>query len=131
MTAPRRHDPRWRDGTRNERQRRRQAALDEAAQAAGFETWSRLETAVINGMHITTSEKRDEMKPQHAARRIDEAKEYVDGRIQYGLPTGANTYAEAVARRAVDLAMLDLNLIPTDEDRAAAMAFVIEIVNAG
>ncbi len=51
MTA-RKHNPAWRDGTRNERQRRRQAALDEAAQAAGFETWSRLETAVINGASI-------------------------------------------------------------------------------
>lgn len=39
----RKHNPAWRDGTRNERQRRRQAALDEAAQAAGFETWSRLD----------------------------------------------------------------------------------------
>jgi len=48
----RKHNPAWRDGTRNERQRRRQAALDEAAQAAGFETWSRLETAVINGARI-------------------------------------------------------------------------------
>jgi hypothetical protein len=48
----RKHNPAWRDGTRNERQRRRQAALDEAAQAAGYETWRRLETAVVNGASI-------------------------------------------------------------------------------
>lgn len=53
MTTERKHDPRWRDNTRNERQRRRQAALDAAAQAAGFTTWSKLETAMINkGNHI-------------------------------------------------------------------------------
>ena len=31
------------------RQRRRQEALNEAARAIGYETWRRLETAVVNG----------------------------------------------------------------------------------
>lgn len=52
MSEQRRHNPAWRDGTRNERQRRRQAILDDAAQAAGFETWRKLETAVVNGASI-------------------------------------------------------------------------------
>lgn len=48
----RRHNPAWRDNTRAERQAKRLAALNEAAQAAGFETWRRLETAVVNGAKI-------------------------------------------------------------------------------
>lgn len=52
MTEPRKRNPAWRDNTRAARQRKRQAALDAAAQAAGFETWSRLETAVVNGATV-------------------------------------------------------------------------------
>lgn len=51
MTA-RKHNPIWKDATRNERQRRRQAALDAAAQAAGYATWAKLETAVVNGATV-------------------------------------------------------------------------------
>ena len=52
MTEPRKRNPAWRDNTRNERQRRRQAALDAAAQAAGYATWAKLETAVVNGATV-------------------------------------------------------------------------------
>lgn len=55
MTEPRKHDPRWKDATRAARQRRRQAALDAAAQAAGFATWARLETAIVNGASVTVT----------------------------------------------------------------------------
>jgi hypothetical protein len=46
---PRKHNPAWADNTRAERQARRRAALDEIARAAGYETWRKLETAVMNG----------------------------------------------------------------------------------
>jgi hypothetical protein len=52
MTTERKHNPAWRDATRAERQRRRQAALDAAAQAVGYETWRKFETAVVNGVAI-------------------------------------------------------------------------------
>ncbi|WP_110515294.1 hypothetical protein [Herpetosiphon llansteffanensis] len=39
----------WRPLSTAERQRKRHEALDDAAQALGFKTWSRFETAVING----------------------------------------------------------------------------------
>ena len=43
------HQPHWQDATRAERQRRRQAALNDLARAAGFDSWRKLETAAING----------------------------------------------------------------------------------
>lgn len=46
---PRRHNRAWADNTRAERQARRRAALDKIARAAGYETWRKLETAVMNG----------------------------------------------------------------------------------
>lgn len=39
----------WRPLSTAERQRKRHEALDDAARALGFATWSRFETAVING----------------------------------------------------------------------------------
>jgi len=48
-TNPRKHNPAWADNTRAERQARRRAALDEIARTAGYETWRKLETAVMNG----------------------------------------------------------------------------------
>ncbi len=45
----RKHNPAWADNTRAERQARRRAALDEIARTAGYETWRKLETAVMNG----------------------------------------------------------------------------------
>ena len=47
--APRKHDPRWKDTTRAERQQKRLAALNAAARAAGWASWSAYETAVVNG----------------------------------------------------------------------------------
>lgn len=47
------HNPAWADRTNTARQRRRLAALNCAAAEAGFATWRRLETAVINGARIT------------------------------------------------------------------------------
>lgn len=41
--------PRPPDKTRNQRQAERRKLLNEAAKRAGFETWAKLETAVING----------------------------------------------------------------------------------
>jgi hypothetical protein len=46
---PRRHNRAWADNTRAERQARRRAALDEIARAVGYDTWRKLETAVMNG----------------------------------------------------------------------------------
>lgn len=37
------------DKTNTQRQARRRAALNQAAQAAGYQTWAQYETAVING----------------------------------------------------------------------------------
>ena len=41
------------DRTQARRQARRRQRLDEIAQAQGFDTWSKLETAVLNGSTIT------------------------------------------------------------------------------
>ena len=41
------------DRTQTRRQARRRQRLDEIAQAQGFDTWGKLETAVINGAGIT------------------------------------------------------------------------------
>ena len=46
---PRKHDPAWADLTRTARSAKRRLALDQAAQAAGYASWSSYETAVING----------------------------------------------------------------------------------
>jgi len=47
--APRQHNKAWKDTTRAERQKKRLAALNAAARAAGWASWSAYETAVING----------------------------------------------------------------------------------
>lgn len=52
MTEPRKRNPAWKDATRAARQRKRQAALDAAAQTAGYATWAKLETAVVNGATV-------------------------------------------------------------------------------
>ena len=52
MTEPRKRNPAWKDNTRAARQRKRQAVLNQAAQDAGFESWSQLETAVVNGATV-------------------------------------------------------------------------------
>ena len=41
------------DRTQTRRQTRRRQRLNEVAQAQGFDTWAKLETAVINGSAIT------------------------------------------------------------------------------
>ena len=41
------------DRTQTRRQARRRQRLDEIAQAQGFDTWGKLETAVLNGSAIT------------------------------------------------------------------------------
>lgn len=56
----RRHNPAWKDSTRAQRQAARMAKLNVAAQRAGFETWRRLETAVINGATISVSKRSEE-----------------------------------------------------------------------
>ena len=53
--SPRKHDPRWKDTTRAERQQKRLAALNAAARAAGWASWSAYETAVVNGVTQPTS----------------------------------------------------------------------------
>lgn len=45
----RKHNPAWVDNTRAERSKRRREALDTIARAVGFDTWRKLETAVLNG----------------------------------------------------------------------------------
>lgn len=47
-TPPPKHDR-----TQARRQARRRQRLNEVAQAQGFDTWAKLETAVINGADIT------------------------------------------------------------------------------
>lgn len=42
------------DKTQTTRQRRRRAALDEVARRLGYQSWARLETAVINGAVTVT-----------------------------------------------------------------------------
>ena len=49
MNKPKRtHNPAWKDSTRAARQTKRREALNEKARAAGFNSWSEYETAVIN-----------------------------------------------------------------------------------
>ena len=48
--APRKHNKAWKDSTRAERQQKRLAALNAAARAAGWASWSAYETAVVNGV---------------------------------------------------------------------------------
>lgn len=45
----RKHDPKWKDNTRAERQQKRRDKLNQIAQAAGYASWSAYETAVLNG----------------------------------------------------------------------------------
>lgn len=47
------------DATNTKRQARRRAALNQAAQAAGYPTWSQYETAVINGKAALNERKPD------------------------------------------------------------------------
>ena len=47
---PRKHNPAWKDATSTERSRKRREALDAIAQAVGYETWRKLETAILNGL---------------------------------------------------------------------------------
>lgn len=51
---PRKHNPAWADNTRAERTKRRREALDAIAQAIGYDTWRKLETAVLNGAAVVT-----------------------------------------------------------------------------
>lgn len=41
------------DRTQQRRQARRRQRLDEIAQAHGFDTWGKLETAILNGTNFT------------------------------------------------------------------------------
>lgn len=52
---PRKHNPAWKDSTRTQRQSARRAKLNEIAKAAGYESWSKYETEVINGRVKITS----------------------------------------------------------------------------
>lgn len=56
MSAARKHNPAWRDQTSAARQAARLAKLDQAAQAAGFASWRKLETAVVNGAVVTVTQ---------------------------------------------------------------------------
>ena len=47
---PRKHNPAWADNTRAERSKRRREALDAIARSVGYDTWRKLETAVLNGL---------------------------------------------------------------------------------
>lgn len=49
---PRKWNPAWKDTTRNERQARRLAALNEIAISVGYESWRKLETAAINNQIV-------------------------------------------------------------------------------
>jgi len=60
---PRKHNPAWRDTTRAARQAQRQQTLNAAAQAAGYETWRKLETAVKNGAAIQIAPASEAMEP--------------------------------------------------------------------
>ena len=50
-SKPRKHNPAWADSreARATRQAKRLARLNELARRAGYETWRKLETAVMNG----------------------------------------------------------------------------------
>ena len=60
---PRKYNPAWRDTTRAARQAQRQQTLNAAAQAAGFDTWRKLETAVKNGAGIQIAPVAEPMEP--------------------------------------------------------------------
>jgi hypothetical protein len=45
----RKHDPNWKDNTRNQRSNKRKAELQAAAERDGFATWSEAMTAWKNG----------------------------------------------------------------------------------
>jgi hypothetical protein len=49
---PRKHDPNWKDNTRNQRSDKRKAELQKAAERDGFGTWSEAITAWKNGLYI-------------------------------------------------------------------------------
>jgi hypothetical protein len=48
MKKQRKHNPSWKDNTRTERQTNRRAKLNQIAKSAGYESWSKYETEVIN-----------------------------------------------------------------------------------
>lgn len=56
LRRKRKHNPAWPDPpeARAKRQAKRLARLNEVAQSLGFETWRRLETAVLNGAAVVT-----------------------------------------------------------------------------
>lgn len=56
MSTARKHNPAWRDQTSAARQAARLAKLDQAAQSAGFASWRKLETAVVNGASIAITQ---------------------------------------------------------------------------
>lgn len=58
--------------TSAERQRRRQEALNAIAQAAGFATWTQLETATINGHVQIIKKERQMFTTADAQARINE-----------------------------------------------------------
>lgn len=50
MDKPKRkHNPAWADNTNRHRTTERRQRLDEVAHMAGFESWRKLETAVLKG----------------------------------------------------------------------------------
>jgi len=44
------YNPAWKDNTRNQRQKIRRDKLNEIAKQAGYESWGKFETAVINDL---------------------------------------------------------------------------------
>lgn len=46
---PRKWNPAWKDNTRRKRTQIRRQQLDQIAQRLGFDSWRRLETAVLHG----------------------------------------------------------------------------------
>lgn len=59
---PRRRNPAWNDPkeARAARQAKRQEVLNEIARASGFDSWSKLATAAMNGQRIVLNEAADE-----------------------------------------------------------------------
>ena len=51
-SKPRKHNPAWADSreARAARQAKRLSRLNAIAQAAGYDTWRKLETAILNGL---------------------------------------------------------------------------------
>lgn len=54
MPTTRKHNPRWKDSTSAERTKRRREALDAISRSVGYDTWRKLETAVLNGAAVVT-----------------------------------------------------------------------------